>query len=63
MFKALLGSSEAVPLDRNGRFSLIKSDKYRETLSMMEEGQKLKQKFEEKCYGLNLENVELKKEV
>ena len=63
LFKALLGGSDAVPLDGSGTFSLVKSDRYKEMLASMEEGHKLKEQIEQKCYLLNLENIELSKEV
>ena len=32
LFKALIGDSDAVPLDGSGIFSLVKSDRYKEML-------------------------------
>jgi hypothetical protein len=59
----LLGDSDAVPLDGSGTFSLVKSDRYKEMLASMEESHKLKEQIEQKCYLLNLGNIELSKEV
>ena len=63
LFTALMGANDAVPLDGGGIFSLIKTERYNELISTLDESVSLKVRMEEKCHGLNLENVELRKEV
>ena len=61
LFKALIGESDAVPLDGNGMFSLVKTKRYNEIIQSLEESQKLKEQMEQKYYILNLNNIELSK--
>ena len=61
LFKTVLGSQSAVPLDGSGIFSLIRTERYNETIATMEEGQKIKHQLEEKCYTMNLRYVGLEK--
>ena len=63
LFMTLLGDNKCVPLDRNGKLSIIDSGYYREMTGLLTEGQTMRQKIEEKCHAIGLTNVALEKDL